>query len=74
MTATVVTALGQTSTFAGASDAVDRAVAFFNNMGMTAQLIPVSHAFHSSFLEPAVPAVERLLAGEPDLAACSGEL
>ena len=30
---------------AGASDAVDRAVDYFNKLGMTAQIIPVSHAF-----------------------------
>src|SRR5450759_850810 len=42
---------------AGASDAVDRAVEFFNNLGMTAQIIPVSHAFHSKVVAPAADAL-----------------
>jgi acyl transferase domain-containing protein/acyl carrier protein/NAD(P)-dependent dehydrogenase (short-subunit alcohol dehydrogenase family) len=46
---------------AGASDAVDRAVEFFNNMGMTAQIIPVSHAFHSKVVAPAADALYRTI-------------
>jgi acyl transferase domain-containing protein/acyl carrier protein len=46
---------------AGASDAVDRAVQFFNNMGMTAQIIPVSHAFHSKVVAPAADALYRTI-------------
>jgi len=36
----------------GCSDAVDRAVDYFNKLGMIAQLIPVSHAFHSKVVAP----------------------
>ncbi len=46
---------------AGASDAVDRAVAFFNQRGMTAQIIPVSHAFHSKVVAPASDALYRTI-------------
>jgi len=46
---------------AGASDAVDRAVAYFNNLGMTAQIIPVSHAFHSKVVAPAADALYRTI-------------
>jgi acyl transferase domain-containing protein/acyl carrier protein/NAD(P)-dependent dehydrogenase (short-subunit alcohol dehydrogenase family) len=46
---------------AGASDAVDRAVQFFNNLGMTAQIIPVSHAFHSKVVAPAADALYRTI-------------
>ncbi|HEX7501233.1 MAG TPA: acyltransferase domain-containing protein, partial [Polyangia bacterium] len=46
---------------AGASDAVDRAVEYFNNMGMTAQIIPVSHAFHSKVVAPAADALYRTI-------------
>ena len=46
---------------AGASDAVDRAVEFFNNLGMTAQIIPVSHAFHSKVVAPAADALYRTI-------------
>ena len=46
---------------AGASDAVDRAVAYFNNLGMTAQVIPVSHAFHSKVVAPAADALYRTI-------------
>jgi len=46
---------------AGASDAVDRAVDFFNNLGMTAQVIPVSHAFHSKVVAPAADALYRTI-------------
>ncbi len=46
---------------AGASDAVDRAVDYFNNLGMTAQLIPVSHAFHSKVVAPASDALYRTI-------------
>jgi acyl transferase domain-containing protein/acyl carrier protein len=46
---------------AGASDAVDRAVDFFNNLGMTAQIIPVSHAFHSKVVAPAADALYRTI-------------
>src|SRR5450631_3614196 len=46
---------------AGASDAVERAVDFFNNLGMTAQIIPVSHAFHSKVVAPAADALYRTI-------------
>jgi acyl transferase domain-containing protein/NAD(P)-dependent dehydrogenase (short-subunit alcohol dehydrogenase family)/acyl carrier protein len=46
---------------AGASDAVDRAVEFFNRAGMTAQIIPVSHAFHSKVVAPAADALYRTI-------------
>jgi acyl transferase domain-containing protein/NAD(P)-dependent dehydrogenase (short-subunit alcohol dehydrogenase family)/acyl carrier protein len=46
---------------AGASDAVDRAVEFFNKLGMTAQIIPVSHAFHSKVVAPAADALYRTI-------------
>ncbi len=46
---------------AGASDAVDRAVDYFNNLGMTAQIIPVSHAFHSKVVAPAADALYRTI-------------
>ena len=46
---------------AGASDAVDRAVEYFNNLGMTAQVIPVSHAFHSKVVAPAADALYRTI-------------
>ena len=46
---------------AGASDAVDRAVDFFNKLGMTAQIIPVSHAFHSKVVAPAADALYRTI-------------
>jgi len=46
---------------AGASDAVERAVEFFNNLGMTAQIIPVSHAFHSKVVAPAADALYRTI-------------
>jgi acyl transferase domain-containing protein/acyl carrier protein/NAD(P)-dependent dehydrogenase (short-subunit alcohol dehydrogenase family) len=46
---------------AGASDAVDRAVSFFNQLGMTAQIIPVSHAFHSKVVAPAAAALYRTI-------------
>ena len=46
---------------AGASEAVDRAVDYFNKLGMTAQLIPVSHAFHSKVVAPASDALYRTI-------------
>jgi acyl transferase domain-containing protein/acyl carrier protein/NAD(P)-dependent dehydrogenase (short-subunit alcohol dehydrogenase family) len=46
---------------AGASDAVDRAVDYFNKLGMTAQIIPVSHAFHSKVVAPASDALYRTI-------------
>jgi acyl transferase domain-containing protein/NAD(P)-dependent dehydrogenase (short-subunit alcohol dehydrogenase family)/acyl carrier protein len=46
---------------AGASDAVDRAVDYFNQLGMTAQIIPVSHAFHSKVVAPAADALYRTI-------------
>ena len=46
---------------AGASDAVDRAVDYFNKLGMIAQLIPVSHAFHSKVVAPASDALYRTI-------------
>jgi acyl transferase domain-containing protein len=46
---------------AGASDAVDRAIEYFNKMGMTAQIIPVSHAFHSKVVAPAADALYRTI-------------
>jgi acyl transferase domain-containing protein/NAD(P)-dependent dehydrogenase (short-subunit alcohol dehydrogenase family)/acyl carrier protein len=46
---------------AGASDAVDRAVDYFNKLGLIAQLIPVSHAFHSKVVAPASDALYRTI-------------
>ena len=40
---------------AGASKAIDEAVDMFNNMGIQAVEIPVSHAFHSDIIKPAMP-------------------
>ncbi len=40
---------------AGASKAVDDAIAMFTAMGIQAVQIPVSHAFHSEIVHPAMP-------------------
>ena len=40
---------------AGASKAVDDAIVMFTNMGIQAVQIPVSHAFHSEIIRPAMP-------------------
>ena len=37
----------------GATDAVEQAMAAFQAAGITAQRIPVSHAFHTSIVAPA---------------------
>ena len=40
---------------AGASKAVDEAIKMFTDMGIQAVQIPVSHAFHSEIVRPAMP-------------------
>jgi len=45
----------------GASPAVQRAVALFGERGFQAQLIPVSHAFHTRIVAPAAGPLRRLL-------------
>ncbi len=40
---------------AGASKSIDEAIEMFTNMGIQAVQIPVSHAFHSAIIQPAVP-------------------
>ncbi|MBO4675549.1 MAG: acyltransferase domain-containing protein, partial [Elusimicrobiaceae bacterium] len=40
---------------AGASKSIDEAIDMFNNMGIQAVQIPVSHAFHSAIVQPAMP-------------------
>ena len=40
---------------AGASKAIDDAIVMFTNMGIQAVQIPVSHAFHSEIIRPAMP-------------------
>ena len=40
---------------AGASKAIDDAIAMFTSMGIQAVQIPVSHAFHSEIIRPAMP-------------------
>ena len=40
---------------AGASKSVDDAIAMFTAMGIQAVQIPVSHAFHSAIVQPAMP-------------------
>lgn len=46
---------------AGESKSVDDAVALFNNMGMQAVIIPVSHAFHSAIVRPAAEGYRKFL-------------
>ncbi len=46
---------------AGESKSVDDAVAMFNNMGMQAVIIPVSHAFHSAIVRPAAEGYRKFL-------------
>ena len=50
---------------AGASAAVDAAVARFAAQGVPAVLLPVSHAFHSALVAPAGEALARALATVP---------
>ena len=45
----------------GASTAVERAVELFESKGMRAQLIPVSHAFHTSIVAPASEPLKQVL-------------
>ncbi|MBR4592771.1 MAG: acyltransferase domain-containing protein, partial [Elusimicrobiaceae bacterium] len=40
---------------AGASKSIDDAIKMFNDMGIQAVQIPVSHAFHSAIVQPAMP-------------------
>ena len=40
---------------AGASKSIDDAIKMFNDMGIQAVQIPVSHAFHSAIVRPAMP-------------------
>ena len=40
---------------AGASKAIDDAISMFTEMGIQAVQIPVSHAFHSAIVKPAMP-------------------
>ena len=53
---------------AGASEAIDRAVDYFNKAGFTSQQIPVSHAFHSKIVAPAAEVMRETL-GTMQLAA-----
>lgn len=46
---------------AGESKSVDDAVNMFNNMGMQAVVIPVSHAFHSAIVRPAAEGYRKFL-------------
>ncbi|MBQ2312971.1 MAG: ACP S-malonyltransferase, partial [Elusimicrobiaceae bacterium] len=46
---------------AGESQSVDDAVNMFNNMGMQAVVIPVSHAFHSAIVRPAAEGYRKFL-------------
>ncbi len=46
---------------AGESKSVDDAVTMFNNMGMQAVVIPVSHAFHSAIVRPAAEGYRKFL-------------
>lgn len=46
---------------AGESKSVDDAVSMFNNMGMQAVIIPVSHAFHSAIVRPAAEGYRKFL-------------
>lgn len=48
---------------AGASGAVERAMALFDEAGLQTVRLPVSHAFHTSIVEPASEALERFLRG-----------
>ena len=42
---------------AGDGAAVDQAVDYFNERGMTVQILPVSHAFHCKMVAPAAGAL-----------------
>ena len=46
---------------AGESKSVEDAVALFNSLGIQAVEIPVSHAFHSKMVAPAMPAYRKFL-------------
>ncbi|MBU2574826.1 MAG: acyltransferase domain-containing protein, partial [Elusimicrobia bacterium] len=50
---------------AGDRKAVEKAVEMFNAMGAQAQEIPVSHAFHSAFIEPAMGPYRKFLENIP---------
>ncbi|MDF1565977.1 MAG: SDR family oxidoreductase [Deltaproteobacteria bacterium] len=50
---------------AGTSKDVEAAVEAFNAMGMTAQLIPVSHAFHSKIVAPATKVLRETIESMP---------
>ena len=46
---------------AGATDAVERAVAHFQDNGIDSREIPVSHAFHSEIVAPAAQPLKKVL-------------
>ncbi|MEA3306326.1 MAG: acyltransferase domain-containing protein, partial [Elusimicrobiota bacterium] len=50
---------------AGEADAVDTAVKMFGEQGIQAQIIPVSHAFHSEIIEPAMGPYREFLEAIP---------
>ncbi|MCG2725258.1 MAG: acyltransferase domain-containing protein, partial [Elusimicrobia bacterium] len=50
---------------AGEKDAVDEAVKMFGELGVQAQIIPVSHAFHSKIIEPAMVPYRKFLEAIP---------
>jgi acyl transferase domain-containing protein/NAD(P)-dependent dehydrogenase (short-subunit alcohol dehydrogenase family) len=45
----------------GASEAVEKAIAIFNERGVQAQRIPVSHAFHTKIVAPAAAPLRQVL-------------
>ncbi len=50
---------------AGEADSVDEAVKMFGELGVQAQIIPVSHAFHSQIIEPAMGPYREFLEAIP---------
>ena len=55
---------------AGATDAVERAVAHFQDNGIDSREIPVSHAFHSEIVAPRCTTVEEGV-GQVELTSCT---
>ncbi|MCK5582287.1 MAG: type I polyketide synthase, partial [Elusimicrobiales bacterium] len=50
---------------AGEADSVDEAVKMFGELGVQAQIIPVSHAFHSKIIQPAMVPYRQFLEAIP---------
>ncbi|MCK5358660.1 MAG: type I polyketide synthase, partial [Elusimicrobiales bacterium] len=50
---------------AGEADSVDAAVKMFGELGVQAQIIPVSHAFHSQIIQPAMGPYREFLEAIP---------